>query len=195
MNETLQRLIDVLPPPLARPEPPPWDRAVEEIGFQFPSDYRAFVDRYGGGAINEELHVSCPTEFPYEPGVSPGFAGYLEAMDLGVGDAYRSMRDSFPEDYPYPIFPEPGGLLQWGVTGGGDDLFWLTEDEDPDRWPVVIWWRNLDPRWESFPGGTVEFLLAVAERRHEYTEHLLWGTTGMRWHLEGDWKVRYPYSG
>ncbi|MFJ9794076.1 hypothetical protein [Streptomyces globosus] len=39
-----------------------------------------------------------------------------------------------------PVFhPEPGGLLAWGCTRGGDVLFWDTSaSADPDGWTVVV---------------------------------------------------------
>jgi hypothetical protein len=40
----------------------------------------------------------------------------------------------------YPICPGPGGLPAWGEsTIDGDVFYWLTEDPDPDRRPVMVW--------------------------------------------------------
>lgn len=50
-------------------------------------------------------------------------------------ESYREITKSSP--VPYPLYPEPGGLVPWGTTSNGDVLFWLTASQ-PDRWPVVI---------------------------------------------------------
>jgi hypothetical protein len=33
---------------------------------------------------------------------------------------------SYPDQFPRPLYPDPGGLLLWASTGNGDELFWLT---------------------------------------------------------------------
>jgi hypothetical protein len=54
--------------------------------------------------------------------------------------------DGLTEDYRF--HPEPHGLFPWGVSNGGDRLFWRMTGPDPDRWPTVIgtredfWWEH-----------------------------------------------------
>ena len=38
---------------------------------------------------------------------------------------------------PYPLWPEEGGLLQWGKRADEKTLFCLTRGE-PSEWPVVV---------------------------------------------------------
>ncbi len=82
---------------------------------------------------------------------------------MEVGPAFREMREDFPDRFPYAIFPEPGGLLEWGGNLNGDRCFWLTEDPDPDRWPVVVWFRGevASRSWRREEGGMAAFLLRV----------------------------------
>lgn len=42
---------------------------------------------------------------------------------------------------PYPVFPEPGGLLPFGSFGDVDVLNWLTVGE-PEAWPFVYYDRE-----------------------------------------------------
>src|SRR6266540_3689111 len=53
-------------------------------------------------------------------------------------DFHRPLRDELPEDFPHPLYPEPGGLLEWASTSNGDSRCWLTGG-DPDSWPAVVW--------------------------------------------------------
>lgn len=48
------------------------------------------------------------------------------------------------DDNPYPLYPQHGGLLAWGLTQDADYLFWRTDDGDPDGWPVVVWLRQAE---------------------------------------------------
>lgn len=66
-------------------------------------------------------------------------------------------REDFSEQVPFPLWPEPGGLLPWGSTDNNDHVFWLTIGE-PDRWPVVA--TNWDEWWVC-SGGMQSFLVNV----------------------------------
>lgn len=57
---------------------------------------------------------------------------------------------------PYPIHPEPGGILPWATTDNGDTLYWLT-DGDPDSWPILIR-ESRGPGRVVYPFGVAEFL-------------------------------------
>jgi hypothetical protein len=189
VRTTLDRLTAVMPAPTDPPARPPWERAPGEIGFQFPADYREFVDRYGGGEINGELAVLTPVEAPYSTGLPPGFPGYTAFAGNEVGDAFRELRAAAPADNTYLLFPEPGGLLVWARTYSGDHLFWDTRDEDPEKWPVVVWLRNVPPpRWRPFAGGAAQLLLEIAEYRYENADLLIGPAgSGARWTRTQDW--------
>lgn len=61
---------------------------------------------------------------------------------------------------PYALFPEPGGLLVWGVTDNGDEFYWLTEGA-PDDWTVVVSSRH---EWWSYDGGALSLLGGLLRR-------------------------------
>ena len=75
---------------------------------------------------------------------------------------FGPLRESSPEEHPYPSFPEPGGLLAWAVTGDSAQMCWLTEGP-PESWPVVIWSRDND--YERFDSGAGAFLDGLTSRR------------------------------
>ncbi len=43
---------------------------------------------------------------------------------------------------PYPLFPEPGGLLPWGHSGNGHYFNWRMIGNNGD-WDVAVWATDL----------------------------------------------------
>ncbi|WP_395297011.1 hypothetical protein ACF9IK_28910 [Kitasatospora hibisci] len=162
----LERLVRILGEPLRWPTATPWEHSLAEVGFVFPADYREFVDRYGSIRVNGELSVWVPTLRPDGGGVIAGFPGFVRATTGGIAAELAS--DS---DCPYPVHPEPGGLLSWGSNLNADQFFWLTEGKDPDAWPVVAFYRSLE-EWDRFDGGFAAFLLAVLDGTYAYADEV-----------------------
>ena len=103
------------------------------IGFRLPQDYYRFARIWGAGWINSHLSVHCPS--PREE--------TLLSLGLEMLDATRQLRDAFPEELPWPLYPEPGGWFPWARTSLGDMICWVTSENDPDLWHVVS--LGLDP--------------------------------------------------
>lgn len=136
----------------------PWHRAVEAVGIEFPPDYREFIDLFGRGEIRGDLGIIDP--YPNIPGGIDGFSRMLKRTTEDIGLEFKKMRDESFDLCPYPILPEPGGLLTWGGNYNGDLCFWLTEDLDPGQWPVIVWLRGSFPNsWIRYDVGMVEFIL------------------------------------
>src|SRR5262249_54774047 len=104
-------------------------RAVEgQLGTSLPRDYREFISTYGTGVF---AHFYCV----YSPFSKNKHLSLLRCAEL-VCRYNRQSREEFPERFPYPYFPEPDGLLPWGVDENGNDYFWLTQGA-PSNWIVV----------------------------------------------------------
>lgn len=137
----LDRLVSLVPPPAT-----PVDATGDWPAVALPSDYRELVTRYGNGVFNDHVVLLVP---------------FGECTLLGYGvdqlDVDRELRAEFgDEDYPYPLHPEPGGLMVWATTSNGARLCWLTTGE-PDEWQVVAW----EPRaseYEPHAMGAVALL-------------------------------------
>lgn len=175
MHQTVSQITELLEPPQAGGSATPWQDAPAEVGFEFPADYRAFVDVYGGGSLNDELHVRVPTLRPGD--LQPGFAGFVDFTTKGLGRSISEMRENAlaldnDEAYPFPILPEPGGLLIWGSTSNGDVCFWDTSAIDPERWTVVVFWLSAGI-WDRFDGGMSDFLLAVLRGDYPSAKQLI----------------------
>jgi hypothetical protein len=136
-------LVRRVPPPSTPIRPgADWDVVEAALGTPLPADFTELTRRYGAGEF-------CDLVFTHPP-------EHLVAQNRDILDEERDYRDDDPEDYPYPLHPEPGGILIWGGTSNGERLCWLTEGE-PDAWPVVVWQpRGAD--WQLHRTGAVGFL-------------------------------------
>ncbi|MEV6490621.1 hypothetical protein AB0M20_18615, partial [Actinoplanes sp. NPDC051633] len=63
-DDALARLIDLVPPPSPGPAPVDWDAVDRQVASPLPSDYRAYVSRYGLGCINGLYWVLHPHGTP-----------------------------------------------------------------------------------------------------------------------------------
>lgn len=113
----------VLGPPGA--EPVDWPGVERELGFLPPSDYRSYAESYPALDLGGELSIWHPT------------CSVAEANLVRGGKEWTAVHHELwaedPQEHPYPVYPEPGGLFAWGTTTDGHTLFWRTKD-----WQVVV---------------------------------------------------------
>lgn len=105
-------LVTLVPPP-AEPVDAQGDwRSVEvSLGTVLPADYKALIERYGLGMFVDFILLHTP--------FGPGPRCYSEP-----GTCQRSCAgapDQWLERFPYRVYPQPGGLLEWapGYRSGG----------------------------------------------------------------------------
>jgi hypothetical protein len=74
----LARFARFLPPPEVDVAPPPWHLSRPDVGFDFPADYREFVEPYGGseaavgnGLVRPNVYAPCKA-----PGGWAGLGGF-----------------------------------------------------------------------------------------------------------------------
>jgi hypothetical protein len=146
---SIDDLVRLVPPP-AQPAGvvDDWLTAEAALGLALPSDFKALVRLYGPGEFDEIALLT-----PFDARAHGAVDLLKHARDLLRH--HQSFRDEAPEEFPHPLYPEPGGLLEWGGTGNGDRLCWLTTG-DPDEWPVVVW--NLCYYADLYDVGVVGFL-------------------------------------
>ncbi len=156
---TIDDLVRLVPPPAAPVDADgDWSRAETALGLVLPTDFKALLRRYGLGQFDD---VTLYTPFDAH---THGVCDLVRrARDLV--DDHQPLRDEFPEDFPYPLYPEPGGLLEWAGTGNGDQLCWLTAGH-PDNWPVVLW--NIRGGAHRHELGAVELLYDYLSGQREF---------------------------
>ncbi|WP_405682719.1 hypothetical protein [Streptomyces sp. NBC_00057] len=119
-----------------------WAAAEARLGSRLPTDYKRMAERFGYGSFDGFVDLAVPG-WPSEASDPVGDALQIAQWARTYG---RSLRK------PHQPFPAPGGLLRRAFTEQADDFFWLTEDPDPDRWPVVACGELAE--WSRFDGST-----------------------------------------
>lgn len=156
----IANVIQLVPPP-AQPVDvgtvADWEHAEAQMGLTLPSDYRAFIFAYGSGLFANLYRIYTPfSDSPYRS---------LLQQSVAISDMNRQSQQRFPERFPYPYYPDRGGLLPWGNDENGNDYFWLTEGP-PDSWAVVQD-ENRGTGIRVQPYSLSGFLLAILEKRVE----------------------------
>lgn len=153
---SLSRLVEVLPPPSSPVEtgtPDSWERIREELGATLPDDYKAFIQTYGSGWIGGFISIWDPFSENKYLNLVQSTRSTLQAIRMLKVGLKKELNIDEP---PYPLFPEPGGLLPFGATIAGDVLFWKTEGT-PAAWTIVIH-RVRSTEYEEHPFTITEFL-------------------------------------
>ncbi|MFD0398454.1 hypothetical protein ACFVHI_10290 [Kitasatospora sp. NPDC127121] len=164
----VRRLAAATGRPQSRQWPVDWSSAEARLGTALPPDYRHLAEHFGPGTFAGFLDLSLPGPPPGRDDPFPQFLCLVEhalhlaelaAADPGIADLYR----------PHQLHPAPGGLLQWAGSVQADQFYWLTEDADPNRWPVIA--RNEDGEsWARFDGSTAEFVhRLLTDHRHPFS--------------------------
>ena len=96
-------------------------------------------------------------------------------------EAYIESKNKFPNDFQYEVFPNKNGLLPWGYTDNGDELFWKMKG-NVNNWEIIVY-ESRSPIFYSYKMGLAEFLFklisneikcdifpeGILEQRMEYT--------------------------
>ena len=107
-----------------------WSKFEKEVGIVFPNDYKKLIGRYGTGGIGNFIWFLTP--FSADRNVN-----YLERMNIML-EAYKISKSKLPEYFIHNVYPDKGGLLPWGYTDNGDELYWKT-NECLDNWEIIIY--------------------------------------------------------
>lgn len=125
-----------------------WSEVEEIWGTRFPADYVAFMKVYGAGQLSGEVGILLPVP---RPDVYRDWDG-LHSETANARGTWEMLGGRAALDV------DPDSILAWGVTTGADIYCWLTTDDDPDRWPVLICGRHTEPAFQVHPFGMAEFL-------------------------------------
>jgi hypothetical protein len=147
-NVETAALAQVVPTTQGVDEQIDWSELEEIWGTRFPADYVAFMETYGAGQLSGEIVILLPVPRPdaYSDGTG------LRNETLNARGSWKMLGGRTALDV------DPDSILAWGVTSGADIYGWLTTDDDPDRWPVLIYGRHTRPTFQIHPFGMAEFL-------------------------------------
>ncbi|MFJ6934765.1 SMI1/KNR4 family protein [Streptomyces sp. NPDC101132] len=158
---SINDLLNVMPPHVGAGVSVDWHTLERAWGTGFPADYKAFIEHYGPGAIENFLAVFVPT---------------LDEVGRPAGEMAEESwvaRDEWESEGLAGVDADPDQLLAWATDGTADLLCWLRTDGSPDDWPVLVYERGRDT-WQLYHCGMVEFLIRIF--RAELPRHPLSGT-------------------
>jgi hypothetical protein len=137
-----------------------WEEVESAVGLRLPSDFKRLMSQFPSGAFAERYYVYSPVQSRV---VLREFQ--QDRFDALSGlDEIREERDN---GLPYPLYPEPDGLLPWG-RGDEHIYFWKVDDvNNPDKW-TVIFGERLGFDWGEYPGPMASFLLDVIDGRFSH---------------------------
>ncbi|WNZ12105.1 SMI1/KNR4 family protein [Streptomyces sp. 11x1] len=123
-------------------------RALEAgLAEQLPQDYKEFVTAYGPGCINDQLYLFHPRAAGGEEGLR------LESLWEQASQAFGDLSSSYPELYPFAIYPARGGCLPVCRSISGNHVFIQPPAKRGDGWSVVVEmgeWARLDMSFTDF---------------------------------------------
>ena len=121
-----------------------------EHRFIFPSDFKEVIFKYGSGTFGDFIDLMNPFR------MMNGTSEYL-LVERRIRSTYLDMRLEFSHYHPFEYYPNLNGILPWGTTRNGDELFWYAMHSDPNLWQVIVW-QSRDPCYWLYPVGIAEFL-------------------------------------
>lgn len=127
-----------------------WRKIEGELGISLPGDYRSFASAYGPCVLFGVLYMSHPK----------GVALNLSKFVARVTAETRESRSISPEEFPYPLFPEPGGAIPVAENFEGDRVYLYPPRKVGDGWTVLV---NREARWTWHPVGFFEFILSALD--------------------------------
>jgi len=178
--ETLLRL---MPPVTASDTTVDWDAMAASWGRQFPSDYRRFIAVYGSGSVDEILAISAPTT---REAMGSGASGRIRSDAEVAEDMWRECRKAPGLEGTAPR------LIPWAASCSGDFLCWDTSDEDPDRWPILVYERG-DSIWRRYDYGMVDFIARIMTADlpdNPLSDSSLWGRRSAIYLTHTEWMRR-----
>jgi hypothetical protein len=136
-----------------------WEDIEAVLGTRLPSDYKLMAESFPEGWFRMFAKFLLPA------------SERLLLNDLGVQIMARIREQRVDKDredlnFPFPAYPEPGGLLLCGSLRVQGWVFWVTGAGDPDAWPLVLTEEG-HKHWERFHGSLCEFLTEVALGRFD----------------------------
>jgi hypothetical protein len=158
---SIHELLTVLPAPAHPNEAPTsadWELYETITGITLPEDYQTYLRLFGTGSIGYVI-------IPYNPfcrrplwQVRYTCRNWLQQV-IGIVTMKQELGN---HTFPYPLYPQPDGLLPWGQTDNGDQMFWYTHGP-PEAWTVLVN-EVRSAHFEAFDCSMTAFLHGIITR-------------------------------
>ncbi len=136
-----------------------WAAIQAGLGLELPPDYKLIAESFPEGWFRMFAEVWLPDS------ATRLLSDYARDI-LDTVQALRTEEDFAHLDFPFPAYPEAGGLLLCGSLRCPGYVFWLTGPGEPAKWPLILAYEEYN-YWERFDGPLSEFLTEVALSRFD----------------------------
>lgn len=148
---TIDALAALIPPPS---EPiaagnTDWPAVEDALGQPLPTEYKQIVDLYGTGSFGGLITL-------FTPNASRPHLNLIARLE---GEPVAILHAEDPDGYPFPPFPEPGGLLAFGTSDNWEMLYWRIGGP-PDTWPIIFY-EQRGPDYERLELSMSDALVAI----------------------------------
>ena len=132
-----------------------WIEAELQIGIELPLDYKEFINAYGTGSRNDFMWILTPFDK----------SEYINFTTMGpkICKAYVTSKLTCPDYFKHDVFPTTGGILPWGYTENGDELYWLTEGNS-NEWKIIVYESRSSDFYE-YNMGMVQFIYELITKK------------------------------
>jgi hypothetical protein len=132
-----------------------------------PSDYEAFLARYGTGVLG--CYEDATSFFDLVKVLSPGYPADRTGQNaiplmMELTEVIGEIGRRWPARVPAPAWPAPGGLLYVGGTTTQHCIYWRAVGDDADAWTCDVCDRGCDS-WFHWDGDLTSLLAAIATKR------------------------------
>jgi hypothetical protein len=142
--EDIKALLGEPGPGMAHPES--WSRLEDELGVEFPRDFREFCDAYGPLQINQQVYTA-------HPGAAKANLGRLIRSDL---EAWSHA----PADVvSRATGTGPGEAFPWGTAASGQTMFFRVPEKATEPWSVLVYSSD-DWEFDEFAMSFSEWMVA-----------------------------------
>jgi hypothetical protein len=164
--------VEELHPVVPSFRPGDWTAVERWLAVRLPEDYKDLIGEGSALTFDRELMIASPFGESNPNGSSLGDMIGYGSWSLGDMIGYGSwslayLRHHFPAQFNVALFPESGGLLCWGIDGGGGVYYWDTSRPDPNDWTIVVSGRPVmdDGLGEFHDCGLAAYLTGLASGR------------------------------
>jgi hypothetical protein len=127
-----------------------WAGVEDAVGLRYPAEFRELCSAFPPGQFQTFLTVLHPAAEADPAAYAAEVTGYAALLRDDAAD----------RGFPYPIFPERGGIVPWATIGFDWVICWLADSESPDAWQVVVCDSRL-LEWHPTGLGTGDFMRAI----------------------------------
>lgn len=121
-----------------------FDSLDDLYNVKLPIDYKLMLKLNSeGGYVNDFIHVLDL------------YSEYDRVAQICL--AYRISKNKFPDYFIHSTYPDANGILPCAITENGDEIYWLTSDND---WSLIVY-ESRSPDYYEYKMSLSEFIYKI----------------------------------